>query len=314
MITYNNKIESKTEIDSRVRSFFQTFLSTLGLISELGKFRITFFVAFSTGIGFVLYTSNLSADLIFISLGVFLLASGSSVINHIQERELDKLMDRTLGRPLPSGRISLNSAIITSSLFILTGFVLLIVFTKPISVVLGLVALIWYNVIYTPLKRRSALAVVPGSIIGAIPPMIGWTAAGGYILDSQILTLALFFFIWQIPHFWLLLLLYNKDYQKAGYPTLSKIFSEIQIKRVTFIWIAALSTTCMLIPVFDLNSSLVITTSLLLLGFWLIFKSKDLLRKETKRVQFRKAFGNINVYVLLVVLLLIIDRLVIIEF
>ena len=128
------------------------------------------------------------------------------------------------------------------------------------------------------------------------------------------MTLALFFFIWQIPHFWLLLLLYNKDYQKAGYPTLSKIFSEIQIKRVTFIWIAALSTTCMLIPGFDLNSSLVITTSLLLLGFWLIFKSKDLLRKETKRVQFRKAFGNINVYVLLVVLLLIIDRLVIIEF
>ena len=224
------------------------------------------------------------------------------------------MMDRTVNRPLPSGKVSLQTALIISALFVIAGFALLVIYTNTVSIVLGVIALIWYNIIYTPLKRRSALAVVPGSVIGAIPPMIGWTAAGGYVFDSQILTLALFFFIWQIPHFWLLLLLYSKDYQKAGYPTLSKLFSEIQIRRVTFIWIAALSTTCMLIPVFDLSSSLIITTLLLVLGFWLVFKTKDLLNDSIQRVQFRKAFGNINIYVLLVVVLLMIDRLVITEF
>ncbi len=310
MITYQNKIESADWFSNLLRSVAKVF----SIVSELGKFRITFFVAFSTSVGFILANSNVTFDLLFISLGVFLLASGSSAFNHIQERNFDKMMDRTVNRPLPSGKVSLQTAFIISALFIIAGFALLAIFTNTVSIVLGAIALIWYNIIYTPLKRRSALAVVPGSVIGAIPPMIGWTAAGGYVFDSQILTLALFFFIWQIPHFWLLLLLYSKDYQKAGYPTLSKLFSEIQIRRVTFIWIAALSTTCMLIPVFDLSSSLIITTLLLVLGFWLVFKTKDLLNTSIQRVQFRKAFGNINIYVLLVVVLLMIDRLVITEF
>jgi len=298
-----NKIESKS-----------TFADWFNLISDLGKFKITFFVSFSTSVGYILASSQVSLDLLFISLGVFLLASGSSAVNHIQERKFDKLMDRTINRPLPSGKISMRAAIMISITFLVLGFGLLAIYANIVSIILGVIALVWYNIIYTPLKRKSALAVVPGSVIGAIPPMIGWTAAGGYIFDFQILTLALFFFIWQIPHFWLLLLLYSKDYQKAGYPTLSKLFSEIQIRRVTFIWIAALSTTCMLIPVFDLSSSLIITTMLLLLGFWLMFKTRDLLGSTIERIQFRKAFGNINIYVLLVVVLLMIDRLVITEF
>ncbi|MBL1214547.1 MAG: protoheme IX farnesyltransferase [Ignavibacteriae bacterium] len=312
MAVYQDKIEPKIELEfSSLTAALRKYLS---IVAELGKFRITFFVAFSTSVGFILFNSTLNFDLLFISLGVFLLASGSSAINHIQERNLDKLMNRTINRPLPSGKIGLRSAIILSMLFLVFGFALLGIYANLVSVLLGFIAIIWYNIIYTPLKRKSALAVVPGSVIGAIPPMIGWTAAGGYVFDTQILTLALFFFIWQIPHFWLLLLLYNKDYQKAGYPTLSKLFSEIQIRRVTFIWIAALSTTCMLIPVFDLSSSLIITTILLLLGFWLVFKTRYLLKPSSQRIQFRRAFGNINIYVLLVVLLLIIDRLVITEF
>jgi protoheme IX farnesyltransferase len=292
----------------------KSFSRGFSLVSELGKFRITFFVAFSTSVGFILFNSDVGFEIIFISFGVFLLASGSSAFNHIQERNFDKMMDRTVNRPLPSGKISLHKAFVISMLFIAGGIGLLAVYTNVVSVILGVIALIWYNIIYTPLKRKSALAVVPGSLIGAIPPMIGWTAAGGYVFDYQILTLALFFFIWQIPHFWLLLLLYSKDYEKAGYPTLSNLFNEIQIRRVTFMWIAALVTTCMLIPFFDVSSSLIVTASLLLLGFWLIFRTKNLLNSTIQRIQFRKAFSNINIYVLLVVILLMIDRLVITEF
>jgi heme o synthase len=108
-----------------------------------------------------------------------------------------------------------------------------------------LLNLIWYNGIYTPLKKINPLAIIPGSLVGSIPPAVGWTAAGGNILDPQIIILSFFFFIWQIPHFWLLLLIFGKDYENAGFPTLMQIFSSDQLARITFIWIVATVVTGM---------------------------------------------------------------------
>ena len=279
------------------------------LMLELGKVRITSFVAVSTSVGYLLYTGRLEWRMIFPVFAVFLLASGSSSLNHFQERNLDSMMDRTKGRPIPSGRATPFYAVTVSIVLALMGSVLLLFSANLISMLLGLLALIWYNAVYTPLKKRYALAVVPGSVIGAIPPVIGWVAAGGAPTDMKIISLALFFFIWQIPHFWLLLLLYSKDYEKAGFPTLTRIFSNGQLGRITYVWMAALAASCMLIPVFNFSYSIVSVVVMLLLGVWLMIDSRKILSGYLEKMSFRRAFVRINLYVLAVVIILSIDKL-----
>ena len=93
----------------------------------------------------------------------------------------------------------------------------------------------WYNAVYTPLKKVFSLAIIPGSLVGALPPLAGWVAAGGDILDPKIILISSFFFVWQIPHFWILLLIYGKDYDKGGFPTLTNVFSERQLKILLYI-------------------------------------------------------------------------------
>jgi len=277
---------------------------------ELGKVRITFFVAISTSVGYLLYSGRFDWNMLLIALGVFILACGSSAINHYQERFTDALMERTKGRPIPSGRISGRYALFVSIVLVLLGLAVIYLSSNITAASLGVVTLVWYNVIYTPLKKRYALAVVPGSVIGALPPMIGWVAAGGYLFDKEIIALAFFFFIWQIPHFWLLLLIHGKDYDKGGFPTLTKIFSESQLGRITFIWIASLSTSCLLIPFFNLSSSMYAVVIMLILGAWLLLKTRGiLLSGYMERIIFRNAFMAINFYVLAIVLVISIDKL-----
>jgi len=288
---------------------FNQLKKHIGIILELGKVKITFFVAVSTSVGYILHSGKFEWAMLFIVIGVFILACGSSALNHYQERILDAQMERTKGRPIPSGRVTPFYAVVVSFLLVVFGLAVIYFSSNITALILGFIALIWYNLIYTPLKKRFALAVVPGSVIGALPPMIGWAASGGDVFDMKILSLALFFFIWQIPHFWLLLLLHGKDYEKAGFPTLTKIFNDLQLGRITFIWIAALATSCLLIPFFNVSSSFYALITLFLLGVWLMWKTKGILSGYLERIIFRKAFLSINLYVLAVVLIISIDKL-----
>lgn len=281
----------------------------LNAFLDLAKIRITFFVSVSTSIGYILYSGSVSLKMFIAAIGVFLLASGSSAINHYQERNYDALMERTKSRPIPAGIISPKVALVYAVTLSLIGISVLGFLINAAALVLGIIALIWYNLFYTPLKRKYVMAVVPGSVIGAIPPVIGWVAAGGNLLDSQALALALFFFIWQIPHFWLLLMIYGNDYERAGYPTLTRIFSDNQLSRITFIWIIALATSVLLIPLFSISSSLITVFVLISLGLWLTLNSKNILNEYINKIQYRKAFINVNFYVLIVVVFLSIDRL-----
>ncbi|MCF8240788.1 MAG: protoheme IX farnesyltransferase [Melioribacteraceae bacterium] len=285
----------------------------INILLELGKVRITFFVAFSTAIGFILYSGNITVGILIPVIGVFFLASGASALNHFQERITDGLMERTRNRPIPSGKITKTFALIVSIIWIILGSLILFFEASFEAGILGWIALIWYNIIYTPLKMKYAMAVVPGSLIGAIPPVIGWVAAGGLIYNPQILALALFFFIWQIPHFWLLLLIYGKDYEKAGFPTLTKIFNDHQLSRITFVWIFALAISCLLIPLFSISSNFITIAALIVLGLWLIISSLKIIDDIINRIVYKKAFMNINIYVLMVVLVLSLDKLVLTE-
>ena len=284
------------------------------VLLELGKVRITMFVALSTSFGYILNSGRMEWGMIIPTIGVFLLASGSSCINHIQEMKSDALMDRTKGRPLPSGRVDLVTSILIAANLTIGGALILYYGSNLTAMNLGWLAVLWYNGFYTPLKRKYAMAVVPGALIGAIPPMIGWVASGGSLLDFRILLVAFFFFIWQIPHFWLLVLIHNKDYEKAGFPTLTKIYSSLQISRITFVWIAALAVSCIAIPMMN-NSTHPYTVALLMaLGVWLVWSTKDILSTYLEKMIFRKAFIRINIYVLIVLILISLDKLIVINF
>ena len=280
---------------------------------ELCKVRITFFVAVSTSVGYIIYSGKITWEMWIVAFGVFLLASGSSSMNEYQERDYDARMERTKNRPIPAGVITPNYALLLSIVLLVSGSAIIYFVSNVAVLLLGILAFIWYNLIYTPLKRKYVMAVVPGSLIGAIPPVIGWAAAGGSPFDLHILAVALFFFIWQIPHFWLLLLIYGNDYASAGFPTLTKIFSNGQLSRITFIWIVALSVSGLLIPVFNVSSSIFALLAMIMCGLWLLLETKAILSRYLEKINFRKAFISVNLYVLAVILIISFDKLIINE-
>jgi len=281
----------------------------INILLEITKLRITIFVTVTTVFGYIAATNSIDAGLILPTIGILLLACGSAALNHYQERNTDAIMDRTKNRPIPSGKISASSVLNISLALVITGSLFLFIGSGILALSFGLLNLIWYNGVYTPLKKVSPLAIIPGSLVGAIPPIVGWVAGGGYLFDPQIILISFFFFIWQIPHFWLLLMILDKDYQKAGFPTLTQIFNQQQLGRITFIWIIATGVTGLLIPLFQISHNGFINYSLLIAALWLAFKSINLLQQTQEATAFRFAFRSINYFALFVVIIVSIDKL-----
>lgn len=281
----------------------------INILLEITKLRITIFVTITTVFGYIAATNSVDSGLILPTIGILLLACGSAAMNHYQERKTDLLMDRTKNRPIPSGKISASSVIKISVILIITGSILLFIGSGLLALSFGWLNLIWYNGVYTPLKKVSPLAIIPGSLVGAIPPIVGWVAGGGYLFDPQIILISFFFFIWQIPHFWLLLMILDKDYQRAGFPTLTQIFSRQQLGRITFIWIIATGVTGLLLPFFQISHDKFINYSLFIAALWLAYKSINLLQQTQETSAFRFAFRSINYFALFVVFIVSIDKL-----
>jgi len=284
-------------------------INRLKILFDLIKIKITAAVSITTAVGYFLAAEKLSLEIFIPIMGIFLLASGASALNEFQERKTDGLMNRTKDRPLPADKIQTKTALFIIIFMTVAGIAVLYFGTNLPATLLGIFALLWYNGIYTPLKRKTAFAAVPGALIGAIPPMVGWIAGGGYIFDPQIILIASFFFIWQVPHFWLLLLMSGEDYERAGLPTLTKIFSVSQISRITFIWMITTAVTALIILNFGAIESIIVKTLLLVSTLWFCWHAIQLLRIRKKHFPFKFAFFNINVFALLVIVLLSMDKL-----
>ncbi|MEZ5145756.1 MAG: heme o synthase [Bacteroidales bacterium] len=282
------------------KSFFKTLL-------ELSKVRITFAVSLTTITGYVLASGQFDAGLILPTIGIFILACGSSALNHYQEKDKDARMERTRNRPIPSGRISANGALIFAILLTIIGSAIIYFGSGFLAMQLGILALIWYNAIYTPLKKKTAFAVVPGSVIGAIPPMVGWVAGGGSLADPRAMIIAFFFFIWQVPHFWLLLLKFGKEYEAAGFPSITSFYTNKQIKNTTFIWTMATAVTALMLPVFGVVNSVVIALGMLAAVVWLVIVFSKLLRSGDEKFNARYYFIKINYFVLFMIIFLAVD-------
>jgi heme o synthase len=283
------------------------FKEGLIIARELGKLRISLPVSLSALAGFVLSGGHVGFSGFMLAIGVLLMSCGSATINHIQERETDRMMSRTRNRPIPSGRISLHGAWVIALIFVVSGSFILMTGFHWMAAFLSWITLLWYNLVYTPLKKISAFAVIPGSVTGALPPVIGWVAAGGQLADPQILAVASFFFIGQIPHFWLLLLMFGDQYQDAGLPTLNRIFNAQQIKRISFIWILATLANAFLVIGYVFTNK-ILSFFVLVYVFFLVF---SLVFRFLLQAEFhpRPAFLRLNLLYLLMMILLVIEGL-----
>lgn len=281
--------------------------SLVKIIAELGKVRISLPVALSACTGYVLQTGRFDTGTLALISGVFLMSCSSGAINHIQEYKTDALMPRTQKRPIPSGKISLSGAMLVALAFFVAGAAILLAGFLPIVFMTSFLTLLSYNAIYTPLKKVTAFAVVPGSLVGALPPFIGWFAGGGELFNERIIWVALFFFIGQIPHFWLLLLMFGKEYSMAGFPSLNAVFTDNQIKRLSYTWILATIGAAFVVASTVLHG-IVALLFLLLYIFYLLFSltSGILIKKD---FPVRMSFLKLNLLYLMMMILLIADNL-----
>jgi heme o synthase len=183
----------------------------------LTKPRITWLILMSTGVGYFFGAKNgwHWFTLLHTIIGTGLIASGTAALNQWYEREADSKMRRTQARPLPSGRLDAGRALVFAIAISVAGFVELWFGANALCALLGLITLLTYLFVYTPLKQRSPHSTTVGSIPGAMPPLIGFAAASGTLTwDAWVLFAILL--LWQFPHFYAIAWMYKEDYARAG--------------------------------------------------------------------------------------------------
>jgi protoheme IX farnesyltransferase len=189
-------------------------------ISDLGqltKVRLGSLVVFSAAMAYLSAPGPVYwPGFVWLIIGGFLTTAAANGFNQVMERDLDKLMDRTQNRPLPAGRMSSSQALWICALTGTVGVLILSVYNNVASGLLGLLSIVLYTIAYTPMKRRSPLAVFVGAIPGAIPPLLGWVAATGSMSLFGWILFAIQF-MWQFPHFWAIAWVLDEDYKKAGF-------------------------------------------------------------------------------------------------
>ena len=234
-------------------------------IGLLLKFRLAFTVVFSAAAGYLLGASNfLWSEFILLLLGGFAIVGSSNAFNQIWEIDTDALMDRTMSRPLPAGRMTKSEAYLWA---IVLGFLgtIALGFLNVITAVFGLVSMLLYVLVYTPMKAKSPLAVLVGAFPGAIPFFLGWVAVtGDFGIESG--TLFAIQFLWQFPHFWAIAWVGYDDYAKAGYfllPSRKKNSTVTYMSIIYTLWMIFVS----ILPAFGLTGSLMLSHAAAIIVF-----------------------------------------------
>src|SRR5690554_2057394 len=261
---------------------------------ELVKFRLTAVVTFSAVFGFILGDSGTSFSwnsFFGLLLGGFLISGASCAANEIWERDVDKLMKRTRNRPLPTESISLAEAYWFAFILAVAGIWLLWTFTNPLTTGLAFLSMILYAFVYTPLKKVGPVAVFVGAIPGALPPLLGWTAATGVISHEALIIFGIQF-IWQFPHFWAIAWVSDEDYKKAGFKLLPNggkkdLNTAIQIMIYT-LFLLPLGLLPTYFGLTGLNSGIVAT----ICGVLFLAQTFSLMKDGSRKSALRIMFGS----------------------
>jgi protoheme IX farnesyltransferase len=285
----------------------------IGAYAELSKFGIVVLVLVSSAAGFLL-RAPLGPEFpwaqgLLVLIGVLLLSGGASALNQVQERERDALMGRTLGRPLPSGRLSYAQGLIFSLVSVVAGAAILFLGVGGIAGVLGLIAAAFYNGVYTPwLKPSSPFAAVPGAIPGSIPPVIGWVAGGGRLTEAGAIILFGVLFLWQMPHFWALALRYRSDYAAGGFPMVSETVGIEGTARLILLYSFGLTAWSLAAPTFGVGGPATLGAAAALGGRLIWLATKFARRPEDQR-GWLSLFLFSNLYLLLLFVVMVGERL-----
>ncbi len=215
---------------------------------ELTKPRLTFTSVLTALLGFIMGSSALDIHgFTHVLVGAFLVGGGANALNQYLERDVDAKMKRTESRPIPSGKVSPRNALIFAVGVSLTGLLYLFVLTNFLTGLFGLTTLLGYVLIYTPLKRFTPLNTLVGAVMGALPILLGWAAAGAHF-GERAGVLFLILFLWQLPHFLAIAWLYRDDYARGGlqmFPVFDKEGSETGWRIVVY---SALLSLASLMP------------------------------------------------------------------
>ena len=279
------------------------------LFKEITKFRLSISVLFSSIVGYFLGAENI--DWVVLSLlvmGGYCMVGASNVFNQIIERDLDAMMERTKLRPLPSGQMMVNQALILGFLLTLIGLTALY-WINPKTAMFGAISIFLYVSVYTPLKTKTPLSVFVGAFPGAIPFMLGWVAATGYF-GIEPGTLFMIQFFWQFPHFWAIGWFLHEDYQRAGFQMLptAKRDQGTALQIVLYsVWTALTA----LIPMVQKTGRLYLTSVSAivvgLLGLWLIWASIQLYRLRTEQSAKQLMLVSVT-YLTLIQIIYVIDK------
>jgi len=282
-------------------------LANLQALRRLVRLELSTMVALSALTGYLFAGGVWSWQILVVLGGTMLLAGGSSALNQWQEVDLDQRMLRTCMRPLPAAQFNKTLGLASALALIALGLLLLTQTPGYLPLLIGALTVIWYNAIYTPLKRKTAFAALPGAICGALPPLIGWTAAGGALLTQPAIILAGTLFVWQIPHTWLLLCRYRDDLKRSGLPDLFRTIPTERLLKINNCWIAGLFLSYLLFPLFGFIAHPLITIIfvagllVLLVG---LMKTRD---GSTAEIALRR-FHLVNLSMALLFTVLIVDR------
>jgi protoheme IX farnesyltransferase len=290
-----------------VKSIFLDF-------KEITKAGLAVSVVFSSIVGYLLGFSVKhpfsGITLLLLSIGGYCMVGASNIFNQVIEKDLDAKMDRTKNRPIPSGRISVNKALILGFIMTFIGLVVLYII-NPKTAMFGAISIFMYVSLYTPLKTLTPLSVFVGAFPGAIPFMLGWVAAtGNFGIEAG--TLFLIQFFWQFPHFWAIGWFLFEDYEKAGFfmlPTGKRDSKTvIQIILYTF-WLLVASV----LPVFgftgELQLSVVAAIVVFLLGCWMLFYTIQLYKNREAKTAKKLMLVSVT-YITLLQIIYVIDKFV----
>jgi len=276
---------------------------------QLTKFRLAVSVVISSLAGYLLAAERLEGVIIvYLFLGGYAMVGASNAFNQWMEKELDALMQRTQNRPLPSGRMQDSMALFIASGLTLIG-ILFLGFINFRTAFFGALSIFIYVCIYTPLKRKTPLAVFVGAFPGAIPFMLGWVAATNkFGIEPGLLFMIQF--LWQFPHFWAIGWVLDADYKKAGFKLLpSGKTDRVTAFQIVFytLWVVVVS----LVPAFHYTGTLQLSPiaafAIGLLGLIMLFFAMKLMKEKTKKAA-QNLIGVSILYITALQLIYVIDK------
>ena len=277
--------------------------------TEITKLRLSVSVVFSSIVGYLLGATTVDfMTLLLLCIGGYCMVGASNVYNQIMERDLDALMNRTKDRPIPAGRMSLNTSLFIAIILTIIGVVVLYTI-NPQTAMFGVISIFMYVLLYTPLKTKTPFSVFVGAFPGAIPFMLGWVAAtNDFGIEPG--TLFMIQFFWQFPHFWAIGWFLFEDYKKGGFFMLPTGKRD-KGTAVQTIFYSVCTVLASLIPAFGVTGAFYVTpiSAVLIggLGLWFIYYGIRLYQQKTDKAARQLMLVSVS-YITLLQIIYVADK------